>query len=306
MKYKMIQRVNQQNRAEIKWYATPVNDGKVGQKKIAADIVKMTVAFNTFNTSIIRVMAVIVVMLAVSMNVDAQNKEIHDKIFGHIEKAKKATAYNEKLDAYAMALVTRDGPLYRGEISCSELEMEKIDVEMHALYKELTKMYDDLAKENKKPKLKPAKYEGCEKVRSQGKTGKVERELKLRGMLVSNDVFPMPKTYEVSADVKKKTLDLFESDGFREKLEQIGTVVKVVFLTNQWKEIKLKDDKWPYTVRNHFRSYNVGVLVKIPHEEHHRLYHSSSLTQMYSLVNGQLTDRYQFILDGYKFVNYKP
>jgi predicted histone-like DNA-binding protein len=39
----MMKRKNPQNwQAPEKWYATPVNDGKVGQQEIAADIVNMS------------------------------------------------------------------------------------------------------------------------------------------------------------------------------------------------------------------------------------------------------------------------
>ena len=42
MKYKLIQRANPQNRAESRWYASPVNNGKVTQKNIVAEIVKLS------------------------------------------------------------------------------------------------------------------------------------------------------------------------------------------------------------------------------------------------------------------------
>ena len=42
MKYKMIQRANPQNRSIQKWYAAPVNDGKITQRAIAADIVELS------------------------------------------------------------------------------------------------------------------------------------------------------------------------------------------------------------------------------------------------------------------------
>ncbi|GHT18475.1 hypothetical protein FACS189429_5070 [Bacteroidia bacterium] len=42
MKYKMIQRTNPQDRTKIKWYASPVNEGKITQKSIAADIVELS------------------------------------------------------------------------------------------------------------------------------------------------------------------------------------------------------------------------------------------------------------------------
>jgi predicted histone-like DNA-binding protein len=42
MKYKMIQRSNPQDRSKQKWYASPVNEGKVTQKSIAADIVELS------------------------------------------------------------------------------------------------------------------------------------------------------------------------------------------------------------------------------------------------------------------------
>ena len=40
MKYKLVQRANPQNRKESKWYASPVNEGKITQRAIAADIVE--------------------------------------------------------------------------------------------------------------------------------------------------------------------------------------------------------------------------------------------------------------------------
>jgi len=42
MKYKMIQRANPQDRSKQKWYAAPVNEGKITQKAIAADIVELS------------------------------------------------------------------------------------------------------------------------------------------------------------------------------------------------------------------------------------------------------------------------
>lgn len=42
MKYKLIQRANPQDRTQSKWYAQPVNDGKVTQKTIANDIVDLS------------------------------------------------------------------------------------------------------------------------------------------------------------------------------------------------------------------------------------------------------------------------
>jgi predicted histone-like DNA-binding protein len=42
MKYKLVQRANPQNRAQSKWYAQAVNEGKVVQKDIANDIVDLS------------------------------------------------------------------------------------------------------------------------------------------------------------------------------------------------------------------------------------------------------------------------
>lgn len=42
MKYKMIQRANPQDRTQTKWYAAPVNEGRVTQREIAADIVELS------------------------------------------------------------------------------------------------------------------------------------------------------------------------------------------------------------------------------------------------------------------------
>lgn len=42
MKYKLIERENPQDRTEKKWYAQPVNEGRVGQKEIAADIMDLS------------------------------------------------------------------------------------------------------------------------------------------------------------------------------------------------------------------------------------------------------------------------
>ena len=42
MKYRLIQRANPQDRTKSKWYAQPVNEGKITQKAIAADIVELS------------------------------------------------------------------------------------------------------------------------------------------------------------------------------------------------------------------------------------------------------------------------
>jgi predicted histone-like DNA-binding protein len=43
MKYKLVARKNPQKRQDPpKWYAAPVNDGKVGQQDISADIVNLS------------------------------------------------------------------------------------------------------------------------------------------------------------------------------------------------------------------------------------------------------------------------
>ncbi|MCE5332053.1 MAG: HU family DNA-binding protein [Bacteroidales bacterium] len=39
MKYKLIERANPQDRSKVKWYANPVNDGKITQRDIAKEIV---------------------------------------------------------------------------------------------------------------------------------------------------------------------------------------------------------------------------------------------------------------------------
>ena len=38
MKYKLIERVNPQNRNQSKWYANPVNDGKISKTGLAKEI----------------------------------------------------------------------------------------------------------------------------------------------------------------------------------------------------------------------------------------------------------------------------
>jgi predicted histone-like DNA-binding protein len=42
MKYKMIKRVNPQDRTQEKWYASPVNDGKITKTDLAKEIVNMS------------------------------------------------------------------------------------------------------------------------------------------------------------------------------------------------------------------------------------------------------------------------
>ena len=39
MKYKLIQRANPQDRTAVKWYASPVNDGKISKADLAKEIV---------------------------------------------------------------------------------------------------------------------------------------------------------------------------------------------------------------------------------------------------------------------------
>lgn len=39
MKYKLIERANPQDRTKVKWYASPVSDGRVTQRDLAKDIV---------------------------------------------------------------------------------------------------------------------------------------------------------------------------------------------------------------------------------------------------------------------------
>jgi predicted histone-like DNA-binding protein len=42
MKYKMIKRINPQDRTQAKWYASPVNDGKITKTDLAKEIVNMS------------------------------------------------------------------------------------------------------------------------------------------------------------------------------------------------------------------------------------------------------------------------
>jgi predicted histone-like DNA-binding protein len=42
MKYKLIERANPQDRNQSKWYAAPVNDGRVTQRNISAEIVDLS------------------------------------------------------------------------------------------------------------------------------------------------------------------------------------------------------------------------------------------------------------------------
>jgi predicted histone-like DNA-binding protein len=42
MKYKMIQRINPQDRSQTKWYASPVNDGKITKTEITKELVAIS------------------------------------------------------------------------------------------------------------------------------------------------------------------------------------------------------------------------------------------------------------------------
>ena len=42
MKYKMIQRVNPQDRTKVKWYASPVNEGKITKADLAKEVVNLS------------------------------------------------------------------------------------------------------------------------------------------------------------------------------------------------------------------------------------------------------------------------
>jgi predicted histone-like DNA-binding protein len=42
MKYKLIQRANPQDRTQAKWYASPVNDGKITKTDLAKEVVNIS------------------------------------------------------------------------------------------------------------------------------------------------------------------------------------------------------------------------------------------------------------------------
>jgi predicted histone-like DNA-binding protein len=42
MKYKLIERKNPQDRSQAKWYATPVNDGRVTENDLKSEIVELS------------------------------------------------------------------------------------------------------------------------------------------------------------------------------------------------------------------------------------------------------------------------
>jgi predicted histone-like DNA-binding protein len=42
MKYKMIQRTNPQDRSQSKWYASPVNDGRITKSEITKELMGMS------------------------------------------------------------------------------------------------------------------------------------------------------------------------------------------------------------------------------------------------------------------------
>ncbi|MDR1602769.1 MAG: HU family DNA-binding protein [Tannerella sp.] len=42
MKYKLIQRANPQDRSKVKWYAAPVNDGKIAKSDLTKEIVNIS------------------------------------------------------------------------------------------------------------------------------------------------------------------------------------------------------------------------------------------------------------------------
>jgi predicted histone-like DNA-binding protein len=42
MKYKLTKRTNPQNRSEEKWYASPINNGKITKAEIAKELVSMS------------------------------------------------------------------------------------------------------------------------------------------------------------------------------------------------------------------------------------------------------------------------
>ena len=42
MKYKLIERPNPQNRTQTRWYASPINDGKITKDELAKEIVNVS------------------------------------------------------------------------------------------------------------------------------------------------------------------------------------------------------------------------------------------------------------------------
>jgi predicted histone-like DNA-binding protein len=42
MKYKLIQRVNPQDRSKVKWYAAPVNEGKIAKSDLTKEVVNIS------------------------------------------------------------------------------------------------------------------------------------------------------------------------------------------------------------------------------------------------------------------------
>ena len=254
-----------------------------------------------------RILAIMAIIMLAATAAQAQEKTVKEEIFEHIftnlETAKNTTDYTEKLEAYSQVLLSRDLNIAYGKISCGDPELVDVDLTMLALQAELKKMYADLTAANQKPKISPAPYKPCDQVASASRIFKKQEELGLAG-LTSRKVEPMPRTYTVSADVVKLFNDLFESSGSREKLEGLGTIVKVVYLSNEWKEHIMKDKEWPYTVRVHYQTIDVGVILDVEGEEGYRMY-SCGPARLYD-GSGKLSDRYTMKPGFCKLVDYKP
>ena len=170
--------------------------------------------------------------------------------------AKKATNYDEKNEAYSRNLLTIGMYGNIGTLKCDEPKMRQAEADMKALEEELWLMYDALVAARQRPKNSPSEFKTCDE--------------NLASRAAYRTGVNMPKTYKVAPNIEKLIKDLFNASPYKRGVEQLGTIVDFVILSNDWKETIIRDQKYPYKVVVHFRAWSAGVVVKV--EDYYRLY----------------------------------
>ena len=214
----------------------------------------------------------------------------YKRIFDAIESAKKETEYDNILNPYSGIINVRKGNIENKIFSCGDTEMAKVDAEMNALQAKLWEMYNALKAANKTPKYAPFEFIGCGQVLA-NQAAFEEAQASGLGLPSSHEIMPMPQTYTLASDVVKKIEEIYPRSPFWEDVRKAGgKVEKLVYTSNEWKDISYKEREWPYRDRK-YRAIAFSILVKMPNEDFYRLYDNNGTYSQHYDSAGKLTDQ---------------
>lgn len=164
---------------------------------------------------------------------DKENAYAH--IHANIEKARAATEYDKKHDAYTLALMLVGQKSYEFIISCDDPELPEINKAMAELQSELWEMYNALKAAGNTPKYEPGKYATCEQavaIKAKVVKERAEGEERRKAMAAGADAsrktaskYPQKIYISLRNESNREIVRMYEDGAVRNASNQkIGTI----------------------------------------------------------------------------------